>query len=108
MRASPLFCVPLNVAVAPPAMMVRPLPSIEPLLQSNVPVIVTSPLPVIVPPESTKEAFHWLALATLRVPPDRVKPSWQTTLRTERVPEAWVIVGVPGTSITASSLAPGT
>ena len=47
-------CVVLFIVnVAPLAMIVRPLPVIKPPDQFNVPVIVTSPLPVSVPEKKT-------------------------------------------------------
>ena len=93
--------------MAPVAMIVRPLPSMEPLLQSSVPVIVTSPLPESVPPFSTKAPLHWLVLDTVSEPPESVKASRQRALFTESVPEEWVMVTEPGRSSTTSSAVPG-
>ncbi len=72
-------------------------------------VPVTTVAPASVPPDRVKLPATCTVVVTVRLPPDKVRFSFETRLLTVSVPDEWVIVtSAEGTSMTTSSLAPGT
>src|SRR5436305_1293220 len=100
--------VPPPLMAMPPCASVAPDPLIVPPDQLSSPVTVRFPPPASVPPPNVKGALIRDAAARVSVPPDRMNGLLHDRLLTATLPVRKVIAAPPGTSIPASSLAPGT